>query len=108
MPCSGFQSRLSVFTQMAPFLATLGWKILVRKNPIRVNNNKKGNGALASHSELVVTLWGSCWKVPPKHQFHFKHATIIRSASCNNMHRRILTLLPWHPPNASPGPSMVA
>jgi hypothetical protein len=31
--CSGFQSRLSVLTQMSPATDTFGWKILVRKKP---------------------------------------------------------------------------
>ena len=32
-PMSGFQSRLSTFTQISPGFETLGWKILVRKKP---------------------------------------------------------------------------
>ena len=31
--CSGFQSFLSVLTQMSPAGATFGWKIFVRKKP---------------------------------------------------------------------------
>lgn len=30
---AGFQSFLSVLTQISPELETLGWKILVRKKP---------------------------------------------------------------------------
>jgi len=33
IPRSFFQSFFRVLTQMSPLLATLGWKILVRKNP---------------------------------------------------------------------------
>ena len=34
-PYSFFQSRFSVLTQISPFLATFGWKILVRKYPVQ-------------------------------------------------------------------------
>ncbi len=33
IPRSGFQSFLSVFTQIDPVLETFGWNILVRKKP---------------------------------------------------------------------------
>jgi len=36
-PRSGFQSFLSVLTQISPLLATFGWKILVKKNPEKHN-----------------------------------------------------------------------
>ena len=34
MPWEGFQSFLRVLTQISPFSATLGWKILVKKYPL--------------------------------------------------------------------------
>ena len=39
MPWSGFQSLLSVLTHMAPLLATLGWKIFVRKKPAHTDTH---------------------------------------------------------------------
>lgn len=39
MPKPSFQSLLRVLTQISPFLATLGWKILVRKKPVQMQIN---------------------------------------------------------------------
>ena len=39
IPWSGFQSLLRVLTHIAPLLATLGWKILVRKKPAQTHES---------------------------------------------------------------------
>ena len=53
-PMSGFQSRLSTFTQISPGFETFGWKILVRKKPAFRNGDY-------SHAcgQVVLSNFGS-------------------------------------------------
>jgi len=74
MPISFFQSFLSVLTQISPVLDTLGWKILVTKNP--------GKNSIFTIDVLFLfcTLWRRVWKVVVEDELDLELSALVRRA----------------------------